>query len=693
MHSHHAHHFSSETLSLEESCWNKLSVIIVAFLIIVVAQMSFTIGGLDAKFLVFSFGILTVATSAQIFAFGMHIGHGLPFGGISALFLPWFLAALADIFFFSEMPWRSRYLFCLSLLPAMAFFTAKRAAGTQSFRWWLIGAISAIALTSGLVDFLRPHTNGDFVEHVGGETLVESVRTIFGSIGNTASVGAALLLAFFPTATLGSSPRFPVWARMFGGYASIIFFAGIAATRHAGVYLGFFAGSALAVCLLVHKKWQRFSLLAGIVVAAIVFVPASATNIGVLKTVPVAESLKTTFSEKELGAGTRFLLPHAAIEMFKEHPIVGVGGGCFPAEFEKYRTPQWQTNPSTAGSLYLTVLAERGLLGLLTLLVPVGVFAFFAVRACAKMPWREDTESARLRRKMGVMDFGALPEERATLASLLAGMFAVGVLFGVDYPRTIPGISVALGIFGGIAAFLADKEWQRGIVWESRRRFVLIPIAAIFPCVMFAFFLPTFHAESEWQKAERMLQPFLTDIISGSSENVGKLDYQSLALAEEHLRNALRKVPDHGDAWNSLSKKYIFDCHNDPASTPKFSRYIDETSTRALETSTAVADFYQKRAVANLIAGDFSEAEKNLQEAEHLAPFNAPEILERAEIFCAIPDCVSKASVLISRLAAIVPNSDYVLKLNALNTIEAQKAENPANRSQNSDGKIIIPEF
>jgi len=687
----YAHHYSPNSHSLEESCWHALSLGVIALLILVGAQTFFTVGGVDAKFLVFSFGILTIAVSTQILAFGMRLGHGVPFGGLTALFVPWFLAALADSLFFSETPWRSRYLLCLSLLPVMAFFATSHAARTTRTRWWLISAISALTLFSGLAEFLQPAQ--DTLEDIGGGSIGESVRTIFGSLGNTAGIGAALLLVFFPMATLGASPRFPIWARMFGGYSSVIFFAGIAATRHAGVYLGFFAGSALAVCLLVHKKWQRLSLLATIAVAAVIFVPATATNIGVFKTVPVTENLKANFSEEELGAGTKYLLPHAAIEMFKEHPIVGVGGGCFATEFEKYRTPQWQTNPMTAGSLYLTLLAERGLLGLLTLLVPAGAFAFLAVRACWKMPWREDTESARLRRKMGFMDFGALPEERATLASILAGIFAVSVLFAVDYPCSIPGISIAIGIFGGIAAFLTNSEWRREVVWKSRRRFILIPLAALFPVVMFAFFLPIFRAESEWQKGEELLKPFYTDIVNGVPADRKNLDYKNLALAESHLRAALRKTPDHGDAWNALSKKYILDCQRDPAATARFGLYIDETSTRALETSSVIPDFYQKRAAANLIAGEFSEASKNLKKAEELAPFNAPEILERAEIFCVIPGGVSDATRLISRLVAIVPNSDYILKLHAISTLESSQNKASDDGKKSTGGEIIIPEF
>lgn len=684
--------FQTKVASVADHCWRRLSAGVVALLVVVLAQSFFSIGGVDSQYLVYTFGALTVAVGAQCLVFWARSGRGFGMSGLTALFLPWLAVLFLSAVFFSEMPWRARYHFCEALLPVMAFFAASHAVRTKRARWWLIASVAMLTLLSGLAEFLQPEAER-VVEQIGGGSFGESVRTIFGAFGHPAGIGAALLLVFFPMAALAFSARFHSWARLFGVYTAVLILAGIAATRHFGVYLGFFAGSALVVSLLIKNKKIRYSLFVAIVVVAGATIFHLPKNIGVLKTAPVSVELQEKFSAEELGSGTKYLLPHAALEMFKENPIVGVGGGCFSTEFEKYRTPQWRTTPTTAGSLYLTVLAEYGLLGLLALVVPVGAFAFIAVRACQKMPWYADTESARTRRKMGVLDFGALPEERLALAVVLGGLLGVSVLFAVDYPRTIPGISIACAAFGGIAAFLASGEWRHEVVCEGRRRHLLLPCAFALPVVLFFFFLPVFRAESEFQKGHALLRPFFIDPDSGAVDAKNP-DFRALPLAESHLRSALRKAPDHGDAWNMLSKKYILDCQRDPAATETYGKYLAETTARALETSPSVSDFYRMRAAAEMVSGNFDAVKENLRKADGLAPHNVPGLLESVEIYRAFPAGIDDAAAVLDRVVALAPHSNYAQRIRALILLGENRELGGAKSDDEIDASHrAIPEF
>ncbi|HLI94597.1 MAG TPA: O-antigen ligase family protein, partial [Candidatus Baltobacteraceae bacterium] len=83
------------------------------------------------------------------------------------------------------------------------------------------------------------------------------------------------------------------------------------------------------------------------------------------------------------GVGSRAQLWPAAIELFRRHPLTGVGAGNFEFLLRSVGLAGVQTH---AGSLWLQTLAEQGLVGLAGLLV----FAIVALR----MTWRRRYQSA-----------------------------------------------------------------------------------------------------------------------------------------------------------------------------------------------------------------------------------------------------------------------------------------------------------
>ena len=680
---------------LEFSSWADrfltcMTFAIVALLGIVSAQTFFSIGGVDAQYLVYTYGLLVLAVGAQFLVFWARIGRGFRVSGITLWFLPWMALLAADMFWFSGTPWRAQYAFCVNMLPLMAFFVSIHVSRTKRSRWWLIALTAMLTLISGLSEFLKPGEEAQLALESGGG-LASTVREIFSTFGCRAGIGAVLLLAFFAMALLVVSPRFKLWARLFGLYMAILFLLGIAFTRHVGVYAGLVAGGVLAVWLLVRRRPTRVVLWCVLAVLAPVLFYFSDKNVGCFKTVEISPEIRKNFTEEELGTGTRYLLPHAAWEMFKKAPVLGVGGGCFTDAFEQYRTPQWQTNPKTAGSLYLTVLAEHGIVGLVLFIAPLGLMLFFGVRACRRLPWYADTERAALRRKMGIIDLGSLPEERIALAGMICGLLSVGVLFAIDYPRNIPGVSVSCGIFGGIAGLLLSAARQRVIIFSGPRRHVLLPVAFLVPVLLLSVFLPTFRAEAEYQKGLLVLKPFYSSQETGLPEE--QSDFSDLAKAERHLRSALRKAPEHGDAWNALSAKYIFDCQRDPMNVAEYAAFLRTTSARALSCSDLLPQSYRMRATAEMMVGDFSAVEKSLARAVEAAPFNAPHLLMCAEIYSAFPQGVAKASPLLDRLAYILPKSQYIERMRALISFGDGFSKDGNEKPEVGENEYVIPEF
>lgn len=261
---------------LEFSSWTErflryMTAAVIALLVVVMAQSFFSVGGEDAQFLVYTFGLLTLAVGAQFLIFWARIGRGFRISGITAFFFPWLALLALDAYLLSETPWRSQYAFCVNLLPLMAFFTAIHISRTKRSRWRLISLTAILVLISGFMEFLYPSAGTSD----GAESVGAFVRNIFSGFGNTAAIGAALLLVFFSMAVLVACARFKPWARVFGVYMAVLFLAGIAFTRHVGVYLGFLSGGMLATALLVRRKKMRLALFAVIVACAVLSISNS----------------------------------------------------------------------------------------------------------------------------------------------------------------------------------------------------------------------------------------------------------------------------------------------------------------------------------------------------------------------------------------------------------------------------------
>ena len=685
--------FMLEFSSWSESFLRYMTAMIIALLGVSLVQSFFAVGGADAQFLVYTFGLMVLTVGAQFLVFWARIGRGFRVSGITTYFFPWLALLAVDAYWISVTPWRAEYSLCVNMLPLMAFFAAIHVSRTKRTRWWLISMTAMLTLASGLLLFLRSDMQESVGLTDGGGSLGGSVRAIFGGFEHRAGIGALLLLSFFPMAALTASPRFKIWARLFGFYMSALFLLGIAVTRHFGVYLGFFVGCLLAVQLMVRRRTSRWACFAAIAVVGAFALWSSDANVGCLRTVPVTEEMKKTFTPDELLEGRRYVLPHAAAEMFRSAPVFGVGSGRFGDEFEKYRPPQWQTDPRTAGSLVLQVLAENGSVGVLAFFGPLSLLMFMGIRACRALPWQADTERAALRRKMGILDLGSLPEERVTLASTLSGLLGVGVLFAVDYPQNIPGVALTCGIFGGIAGFLISFDRRRMIIYSGRRRHVLLPVAFLVPAVLLAAFLPYFRAESEYQQGAMALRPFFLNPKTGRTVEESP-DFRGLNAAETHLYAALRKNPRHGDAWAALGEKFVFECQRDPMNTARYGARLREATNRAMECSSAVPLFYQLRAASEMMQGEFESAREDLRRSDAMRPFNAPSLLFCAEALRLFPQGVEEATEILGRVSALMPSSGYVESMLALISMGDENAakEDSAEASAGS-GSIVLPEF
>lgn len=212
------------------------------------------------------------------------------------------------------------------------------------------------------------HTGAEKIPRASG--MMNAVR--YGEI-------MAIALLFILAKILCSKPEESKQARFFYLFAGIATFVSLAFSQTRGAYLGFAVGMA---CLLILAPGLRFKALtlagalAVVGVAAALFNPAINNRFSIMEKAATATS--TAPPAVEEAVGIRLQLWKLGWEVFRAHPVLGIGPDNMKPMFKTFR-PNLIVG-ATWGSLhnlYIHQAAERGIIGLAALLTLfMGLFIF-----------------------------------------------------------------------------------------------------------------------------------------------------------------------------------------------------------------------------------------------------------------------------------------------------------------------------
>lgn len=156
--------------------------------------------------------------------------------------------------------------------------------------------------------------------------------------------------------------RWPVWSKVLMGYATIICYAGLILTVSRGGYLSVAASllvfGILSVAIL-RAEGSRVSLVIGGVGLLAATLAVSAALFVIQRSDHVTERTRNVLQERNM----RFDLWWAALEQWKESPIIGTGSRTYLAYGRKYRAEQAQADPIYTHNDYLQLLGEFGMAG------------------------------------------------------------------------------------------------------------------------------------------------------------------------------------------------------------------------------------------------------------------------------------------------------------------------------------------
>ncbi|MGA5555118.1 O-antigen ligase family protein [Streptomyces lavendulocolor] len=325
---------------------------------------------------------------------------GLPVLGICT-------AAVASHDPAASLPGVARYLQVFVLVPAAVVLTVRDRRDFAVVAWAVIG----LALAQGAVGVAQ------YLTGTGASYMGEDVRAV-GTFGPTDVMGMATVVAYGIVAATGIALGTPgrrsrTWALVCGGLLAVP----LVVSFSRGAWIATAGACALLLALCGVRRAVRVGLAAG----ALGVVLVAGLGIGSQLVQERVASISQVTAAPDRSVTDRYTMWAAAAGMWRAEPLTGVGLKGFPHYRDSHASLALSSGSDTAGAgrgfqrqpllsphnMYLLVLGEQGLLGLLTV-----AGSWLALLGCA-LRRLADTRRADTRRA------GTLPA---------CGLVAVGLL-------------------------------------------------------------------------------------------------------------------------------------------------------------------------------------------------------------------------------------------------------------------------
>lgn len=238
---------------------------------------------------------------------------------------------------------------------------------------WIVGVIVA------LLGIFQHESPSSFL-------LAESGGRVYSTLGNFIYFGGFMNSLFWiALILLFSNPT----SRIKGWYvlSALIAFTGILLSGSRGPLLGFLVGCAIfgIVQFLTRTSYSPKKIILSvtgtlILVIGTLALPVVQRHVGALPVVGRVLSVHRLFGD----ASPRLIAWRIGLESFQAHPLFGYGHESFYSIFNERYNPQslryslYETWFDNAHNIVVNTLAERGLLGLLTLLALYGMPIYYA---------------------------------------------------------------------------------------------------------------------------------------------------------------------------------------------------------------------------------------------------------------------------------------------------------------------------
>jgi len=287
--------------------------------------------------------------------------------------------------------------------------------------------------------------------------------------------------------------RFSPLQRILLGYASLVIFAGIAATVSRGAWIATGVSVLVLLAFLLRRPGYKLP-----VVAILVLILAA--GFLAFKRAELSKNRKDALASLTLERDTRALVWKAAVNMWHDHPWAGVGPAHFDYRFRAYRleSPYSQGRPDRVHNDYLNTLVDWGIIGALLVLSAWAFFAWNLLRSW-KYLQRAQNDLTTKRSNRSAFVLGAS-----------VGLLAILVHSFVDFNMHVPANAILavtlLALVAGHFRFATEAYWHT-VRWPLRIPVLLTLITAL---VILVPVLIGRTRELRWLVAAENLRPAST---------------------------------------------------------------------------------------------------------------------------------------------------------------------------------------
>ncbi|MFD6335653.1 O-antigen ligase family protein [Streptomyces niveus] len=363
---------------------------------------------------------------------------GLPVFGVCA-------AAITSYDPVSSLPGVARYLQIFVLVPGALLLLIRNRRDFRLVAWSMV----ALALVQGLIGVVQ------YLTGTGASYMGEDVRAV-GTFGPTDVMGMATVVSYGLVTAVGLA----LGARPGSGGRQRAAALGCAALLFLPLVLSFSRGAwiatVVAVTLQLALSGLRRAARVALVAAALGVVLVGGLGIGSQMVSERLGSITEVTEAPDRSVTDRYTMWAAAAGMWRTDPVTGVGLKGFPAYRDSHSSIALSSGSDTAGAgmgfqrqpllsphnMYLLILSEQGLLGLLAL---AGSWAALLVLALRRLP-------------------GARRASRGVDCALVGAGLLIWQLVDFGYADIGGPSTVLTAVMLGLAAWWALGGPVRGIV-------------------------------------------------------------------------------------------------------------------------------------------------------------------------------------------------------------------------------------
>jgi O-antigen ligase len=287
--------------------------------------------------------------------------------------------------------------------------------------------------------------------------------------------------------------RFSPLQRILFGYASLVIFAGVAASVSRGAWIA--TGVSLLVLLGFLFRRRGYTMpVVGIIAAALVL------GFVVLKRASLSKNRREALASLTVEQDARTHIWIAAVKMWQDHPWAGVGPAHFDYRFRSYRSPSRyaQGRPDRVHNDYLNTLVDWGLVGGALVGSAWLLFGWGVLRSWKHVQRAQNDLSTKRSNRAAFVLGGSLG-----LLAILAHSF-------VDFNMHVPANAILavtlLALVAGHFRFATEGYWHT-VRWPLR-----IPLMAVLLAGIGFLGYATWHRTQElrWLVAAEKLRPAST---------------------------------------------------------------------------------------------------------------------------------------------------------------------------------------